>query len=475
MGESNDTWGELAETNRELAAMWDGYKRLPEEGENVVLDAFCKRKNITIASLVRTGARLVDDTTLAFGFSGGIKYRELVTDKRWNSFGAEFDRLKLVRHGGTPTAVCLVAEGETDAARLALHYDADVAILPAGARRFIQSFADQLKDYEIVCVGLDNDEAGKHGTAKIMEFLPQAVPFHPPEGNDWCELDTGRFPELPTEVERDEPRIIVNARDLLELPEPSVVSYYENALLPVGGLMMLHGWAKSFKTFAGIDLIAMLAQSQPWAGFEPTEEPVKGLVIQYELPWPFYRQRVLQLQAAATDPEAFGENFLSYSPLSRPKLMAGNTKSEDFVLKACVDAGVQVVLLDPVRRATGTIDMNAEAEVRKMLAFFERMNDYGITVIATHHDNKTAGRGGGGDPTDMTGSGAWAGDPDTIVSVELPPGENHRTSVKRNLNFTLRNAPAVPSRGFIMTDTGLEYVSEPWGDVADEDPTAPSI
>jgi RecA-family ATPase len=70
-------------------------------------------------------------------------------------------------------------------------------------------------------------------------------------------------------------------------------------------------------------------------------------------------------------------------------------------------------MIDPIRRGMGFASMNDENEVRKMLAFFERMNDEGITVVATHHNRKANSRGGEMDA--MTGSGAFAGDADTVV------------------------------------------------------------
>lgn len=82
MADSNGAWGELAELDSELASTWDTYSRLPEEGSNVALDALCRSKNISIASLVRQGAKLSDDVTLAFPYPGGIKYRHLATGKQ---------------------------------------------------------------------------------------------------------------------------------------------------------------------------------------------------------------------------------------------------------------------------------------------------------------------------------------------------------------------------------------------------------
>lgn len=189
MGESAGEWGSLAEHDDELAAQWDGFARLPEPGENDALDAFCASKHIDIPSLVRIGAKLADPLVLAFALPGGIKFRNIETGRRWNALGSEFTTLKVVRAAREPSSKVIIAEGETDAARLSLLYDCDVAVLPAGARRFTASFADQLRSYEQVLIGLDNDAAGEAGAALIQEFLPHSQRFAPPDCNDWCALD----------------------------------------------------------------------------------------------------------------------------------------------------------------------------------------------------------------------------------------------------------------------------------------------
>ena len=225
---------------------------------------------------------------------------------------------------------------------------------------------------------------------------------------------------------------------------------------------MLHGWIKSYKSFLALDLMSSLAQAEPWACFEPTEEPARIGVVQFEIKWPYYRARFDSLYDAATNRDAFEENFYTYTPTSRPLIIAGNTKAEDELLRETVDSNIHCILFDPVRRMMGEADMNAEHEVRRVLAFFERLNNEGITVIACHHDNKAGARGGSNSPISMTGSGAFGGDPDTIVSVEVPYGETQE-SHKRNLRFTLRNGMDPSPRGMEMLDTGqIEYTSTAW-------------
>src|SRR4051794_11805543 len=115
-GESNREWGEFSEHDSELASLWDGFDRLPERGANAALDAFCDAKHIDIASLIRLGAKLSNGTVLAFGYGGtGVKFRDVVTDKRWNYTESEFPYLKIVaRSSDSERRVAIVAESETD-------------------------------------------------------------------------------------------------------------------------------------------------------------------------------------------------------------------------------------------------------------------------------------------------------------------------------------------------------------------------
>lgn len=465
MGDSNGEWGQLVEHDDDLAEVWDGWPRLPDVPD-VQLAGFLCAKGHGLAELLRLGARYRDGV-LCYSYGTGLKYRDIATGRRWSYMGSDFGALKIVPGHGNHDAV-IVCEGESDAGRLLVLYPQhDVAVMGAGANTFTAHMAEQLADYDQVLVGLDNDEAGQNGARKILKAVPQAVAFPPPEGcEDWCDTPDEMSPAPPEVVPYVPPQIIVSLGDMLELEVPEIASWLEHDVLPIGGFLMLHGWAKSFKTFLGLDLLSALAQGMPWCCLEPREEPCKVAVMQYELKWAYYRQRMATLLDSAPEPALMRQNFHTYSPLSRPDLRAGDTKSEDRVLSNLVSQGIQVFMIDPIRRATGSIDMNDEAEVRRMLGFFERLNDEGITVIATHHDNKSFAKAGGGDPLGMTGSGAWSGDPDTILSVQLPYGET-LTSTKRNVCFTLRNSPALDPRGFEMTDHGMLYSPTPWGASSD--------
>lgn len=221
---SNTEWGLLAEHNDEAAELWDSYDRLAEPGEDPLLDAFCERKNITVEGLVRLGARDAGDGVLAFAYPGGIKYRNLVTGDRWSRADSEWKQLKVVRAGTEPSREVIVVEGETDAARLTMAYGVDVAVLPAGARTVKPAYLAQLREYELVLVGTDADEAGEAGAEKILGALPHAVRLVPPY-NDWCETPDDELPELPEPDPGPPIRFTPLAEAVGAHIEPAVVLY----------------------------------------------------------------------------------------------------------------------------------------------------------------------------------------------------------------------------------------------------------
>ena len=458
----------------DLVEVWDRFEALPERGSNPALDAFVERKHVSIEALVRLGARLADYSVLAFAYPGGIKYRDMVTDHRWSLVGSEFKRLKIVAAGAARASTVIVAEGETDAARLTMLYpEADIAVLPAGADpgRHAAAYAAQLNEYDLVLLAQDHGRAGDHGAAVLQEhvttkMLRWLAPLEGPSDNSgWGDVpaDTA-VPALPApnDVEAPPaPKLLVSVGELLTYEPPEIDSWYEQALLPITGQAILHGALKSFKSFLALDWAAALAQSQPWCGFEPVDEPARVAVMQFEIPYQYFRQRIEFIRAHAAAPELLDENLLIWTPQSRPRFVAGNTKHEDAVLRELDAAGVNVLVVDPIRRGVGMADLNSEKEVRPMLHFFERCQNAGVTVIATHHDNKAGARGGGGTVLDMTGSGAFGGDADTIVSVALPHGQRLE-SPERELHFLLRNAPSPSARSMRMTDDGtIEYGLSP--------------
>jgi hypothetical protein len=343
---------------------------------------------------------------------------------------------------------------------------------------------DQVKDYPRVLAAYDQGDvagpdgrpAGDAGWEKFKAYVPQAMRFNAPDVGDWCEFE-GEPPPLPgIDASGGSSLVLVKLSDFLETEFPEVASYFACEVLPIGGQLVEHGWAKNFKSFIALDIMAALAQGSEWCGFENLEEPVPIAVIQYEIPPKYFKDRMLAIKRHAENKAALVENFHIWTPQSRPQLRVNNAKAEEYVRAELVRAGIQVVLFDPLRRMMPAgLSLNDEDSARHALSFFESLQNEGITVIFTHHDNKQGARADA-DETSMTGSGAWAGDADTIIGVTRVKGEP-RHSGKRNINFLLRNAPSPAPRGMqMMEDTArILYSPDPFGVGEAEDSEEPDI
>lgn len=218
--------------NTAMGEAFDRFAELPAPGENPALDKFLKDKNLDISALHRMGARLSKPDVIAWPYPQGLKYRELVTGKKWGYEGSKFPQMRMLRAASGRATGCIVVEGETDAARVTMLYpDLDVGIMGAGAKQVAFGMALQVAKYEVVYIALDKDEAGEAGAAKWMDLMTTAVRHTAPEGcKDWCEIPEGDTPPA--------------------LPEPGVVQQQvEYATFSAGGI--------TFADLAEIDIEAL--------------------------------------------------------------------------------------------------------------------------------------------------------------------------------------------------------------------------
>lgn len=285
MGESNGGWGSLEhEESREI---WDTFAALPEPGEHAVLDSFVAQKHITIAALRRLGTR-IQGNTLAFAFPDALKFRDLDSGRRWAELGAQWRSLKIVPAGPTRAETVIIAEGETDAARLGLLFPSfDVAVLPGGARTWAPTFGAQLQPYDRILVALDNDAAGNAGAAIITEALGHAVRYAPPDGvKDWCALPEGaELPALP-EPPRYGGLHVVDLATLMDegVPEPEQIA---EGMLYAEGVHWVSGHPGSGKTTIVLHAAALeMQQGRPvvWLDFESGDRRMARRLLAMGIP-----------------------------------------------------------------------------------------------------------------------------------------------------------------------------------------------
>jgi hypothetical protein len=208
-------------------------------------------------------------------------------------------------------------------------------------------------------------------------------------------------------------------------------------ILHQGCKMILGGTSKSNKSWCLLDLAISVASGQPWWGRRCTKLPV--VYINFELqPWAL-AERINALCLArpgVSDTCQVGENFHLWNlrghnadiSLLRPKL-------EEQLAKF----NFGLIILDPAYKVLGNRDENANGEIASLMNEFEALaQKTGAAIVVAHHFAK-------GDSTAknaldrMSGAGAWARDPDSIIV--LTPHEEPDCFTVTSI---LRNLPQVP-------------------------------
>jgi len=214
------------------------------------------------------------------------------------------------------------------------------------------------------------------------------------------------------------------------LPPPQLIA----GILHQGCKMILGGTSKSNKSWCLLDLALSVASGQPWWGRRCVQVPV--VYINFELqPWAL-AERLGALCHARPECKVPKEHLALWNlrghngdiTLLRPQLEA-QLQRHRFAL----------VILDPAYKVLGDRDENANGEIASLMNELEALAQAtGAAVVVAHHFAK-------GDSTAksaldrMSGAGAWARDPDSIVV--LTP---HEEADCFTVTSILRNLPQLP-------------------------------
>jgi hypothetical protein len=205
-------------------------------------------------------------------------------------------------------------------------------------------------------------------------------------------------------------------------------------ILHQGCKMILGGTSKSNKSWCLLDLAMSVASGQPWWGRKCTKLPV--VYINFELqPWAL-AERLGALCLARTECKGMGKSLHVWNlrghnadiTLLRPKLEEQLARHQ-----------FGLIILDPAYKVLGNRDENANGEIASLMNEFEALaQKTGAAIVVAHHFAK-------GDSTAksamdrMSGAGAWARDPDSIMV--LTPHEEPDCFTVTSI---LRNLPQLP-------------------------------
>lgn len=226
---------------------------------------------------------------------------------------------------------------------------------------------------------------------------------------------------------------ILNLRQLVETapaPPPEIIG----GVLHQGCKMILGGTSKSNKSWCLLDLAVSVASGQKWWGRQCAKVPV--VYINFELHVWAIAQRLNALCAARPECKGIGETLHLWNlrghntdlTLLRPKLEEQLAKHQ-----------FGLIILDPAYKVLGSRDENANGEIAGLMNELEALaRNSGAAVIVAHHFAK--GDSAGKEAMDrMSGAGAWARDPDSILV--LTPHEEQGCFTVTSI---LRNLPQLP-------------------------------
>ncbi|MEI8289778.1 MAG: AAA family ATPase [Verrucomicrobiota bacterium] len=237
-------------------------------------------------------------------------------------------------------------------------------------------------------------------------------------------------------------------------------------LLHMGTKSMLVGASKCGKTWLLMDLAISVATGTPFLRWECNAGKV--LYVNFEIAKPFFRTRLETIlrSRGLTTVENLHTLHLRGTSIDFAELtqeITNNSRAERYAL----------IILDPIYKATGSRSDGASAAVAKICAQLDIItNQTGAAVVFAHHSNK--GNARAQQVIDrMSGSGTWARDLDSIISVSdlaLHPGHyvvetklrNYETFPpfvirREGANIELRDDvdPPVPEDSADVSDRGL--------------------
>jgi len=226
---------------------------------------------------------------------------------------------------------------------------------------------------------------------------------------------------------------IVTLREFAASPPVTPPQIIEG-ILHQGCKMILGGTSKSNKSWGLLDLALSVASGEKWWGRRCVKSPV--VYINFELQGWAMAERINALCAARPGCKDVSDTLHLWNlrghnadlTLLRPKL-------EEQLMKHQFG----LIILDPAYKVLGNRDENANGEIASLMNELETMaRSSGAAVVVAHHFAK-------GDSTAknamdrMSGAGAWARDPDSIMV--LTPHEEPDCFTVTSI---LRNLPCLP-------------------------------
>lgn len=193
--------------------------------------------------------------------------------------------------------------------------------------------------------------------------------------------------------------------------------------------LMLGGGSKSFKTWVLMQLAMGVGSGGNWMGFPCRQGNV--LMVNYELHPAFCQRRMRRVC------QRLGCDFQQLPNVGVWNLRGRATSAKEFVddvSETLSRRNYSLIILDPVYKMLGDNVENAAEDVAEVLNALDRLAvQTGAAIAFGHHFSK--GNQAGKESIDrVSGSGVWARDPDSLITLTRHEQDNSYT-----VDLTLRN------------------------------------
>ena len=374
----------------------------------------------------------------------------------------------------------VISEGEVDCMKLNQE-GVPSASSTGGSKTFMKEWAELLEG-KTIFIAYDNDSAGRSGTIKLLELMPEARAVIWPEGiKDVCDYfyhghDKKQFIDLlksamtKTEWEQHylpEEFSLISAEELSQkkfTEEPWIME----KIIYSEGFCFIYGSEGTGKSFITLSIADAVARGEPWLGQFKVPKAAKVLFIDKENPESMTAKRLLGL--SITSPNIF---WLKYP--EKLQLVDSRGEMSQFAnsLSSIVSAeDISLIIIDSfVDLMVGT-----ENKAEDTQAFFDAVRNLfpQKAILVLHHENKPIQGAYRTDSQRMRGSSNINAQTNTQFRLEVVAKSKTEMTLKQTKARDAQRLDKFMIRMKVETlpdtttkVTGFEYV----GIVAGEDQT----
>lgn len=311
-----------------------------------------------------------------------------------NDTGSKVALFNIRSHSTKKTIV--MTEGEIDAIKL--DQEGIPAISPtAGAETFNKELAMALAGKTVYIV-YDNDEAGKKGIRKVLEFIPTAKILELPlDSKDVCDFFTlhtkADFIEIIKHSQtkeqwemkyQPEEYSVITGTELLQIEYPEE-EWIIDKVVPQSGFVMFVGEAGAGKSYIALDAIKAITSQTLFLDHFEIKTPGSVLVIDMENGLRRLQKRMKGMEFTQTD----NIYFLKYPELFG--LLEDNLKFMESISNLITAKNITMVVLDSFVDFIESGSENTAEDTNRIFKAFRSIAPE-IAYFVLHHDTKPQGK-----------------------------------------------------------------------------------